>query len=543
MPSLRLRLLAQTLPFLLILPGLALAQAAPPTRAEAEAALPSPGPAAAYTPQQIDQLAAPIALYPDGLLTQVLMAATYPDQLIDAAQWLQDPGHAALKGNELVAALEPLPWDPSVKSLVAFPQVVTMLAQHIDWAQALGVAFSTQQSEVMAQLQVLRRVAMRSGRLHRLHHLLFREEAGEIVILPAQSNEIYVPVYNPVVIYGTYWPAPDYPPVYVPPPPGFVGETIAPGLEVSVGFGVVGRLWGWSRPDWHRHRITIERREYQRITRNVVVGPGGTWSHRGPVVLASPRAAARFAPPRAAAMPKGTIAPAHAAAVTALPQRAAHEPSRIRAATQAPAAHEQATGHPGEHPAAHEQATGHPGEHPAAHEQAIAHPGEHPAAHEQAITHPGEHPAAHEQAIAHPGEHPAAHEQAIAHPGEHPAAHDQAIAHPGEHPAAHDQAIAHPGEHPAAHEQAIAHPGEHPAAHEQAIAHPGEHPAPHEQAIAHPPAPHEAPHEQAIAHPPTPHAAPREQAIAHPPAPHAAPHEQAAAHPPAHPEEKKDERP
>src|SRR5207248_10937698 len=141
MTSFRLRLLAQTLPFLLVAPTVALAQN-PPSRTEAKAAMHAtakPG-ATHFTRQQLDQMVAPIALYPDQLLSQVLMAATYPQQVLDAAQWLQDQSHSSLKGDELASALEPLPWDPSVKSLAAFPQIVTMMADHIEWTQALGTA-------------------------------------------------------------------------------------------------------------------------------------------------------------------------------------------------------------------------------------------------------------------------------------------------------------------------------------------------------------------------------------------------------------------
>src|SRR5437868_5842451 len=159
MISFRLRILGQTLPFLLIAP-LALAQTPAskgPSRAQATAALNQPAnPGAAhYTRQQIDQMVAPIALYPDQLLTQVLMAATYPQQIVEAAQWLKDSSHAEVKGDALVEALQPLPWDPSVKALVAFPQLVVMLSEHIEWTGALGVAFATQQTEVMARVQAL----------------------------------------------------------------------------------------------------------------------------------------------------------------------------------------------------------------------------------------------------------------------------------------------------------------------------------------------------------------------------------------------------
>src|SRR3954470_12538508 len=146
MTSFKLRVMAQVLPFLLIAPGLSAVQAQaqkPPSRGEATAAMKA-GPqkaSAQYTRQQIDQLIAPIALYPDELLVQVLMAATYPQQLLDAADWLQDSQHTSLQGDELMQALEPLPWDPSVKALVAFPQIIAMMTEHLEWTETLGIAF------------------------------------------------------------------------------------------------------------------------------------------------------------------------------------------------------------------------------------------------------------------------------------------------------------------------------------------------------------------------------------------------------------------
>ena len=143
MRAFRYRLIAQAVSLLLALPPLVYAQPIqPPTQAEAAAAL-TPAPAA-FSIQQLDQMLAPIALYPDQLLMQVLMAATFPQQVIEAGQWLQDPGNAALTGDALASALQPLPWDPSVKSLVAFPQIISMLTEHFDWTQALGTAFANQ---------------------------------------------------------------------------------------------------------------------------------------------------------------------------------------------------------------------------------------------------------------------------------------------------------------------------------------------------------------------------------------------------------------
>jgi len=134
------------LPLLLALPVLARAQPVPsaPSAAEAQAAL-NPPPPVHYAPAQLDQMLAPIALYPDQLLTQLLMAATFPDQLVDARKWLEDPKNTALKGDELANVLQPLPWDPSVKSLTAFPQIIVMMVDHLDWTEALGSAFAAEE--------------------------------------------------------------------------------------------------------------------------------------------------------------------------------------------------------------------------------------------------------------------------------------------------------------------------------------------------------------------------------------------------------------
>src|SRR5207237_729865 len=276
--------------------------------------------------QQIDQLVAPIALYPDQLLSQVLMAATYPQQIAEAAQWLKEDGHAELQGDALVQALEPLPWDPSVKALVAFPQVVEMMSEHIEWTEAIGVAFATQQAEVMARVQALRQLAMKSGKLKQVKHLQVRQEGPTILIASAEQDRVYVPVYNPTVVYGQ-WQDREFPPVYLPPPREFVAETIEPGFEVSRGFAVVAPLWGWSRPDWRASRITVNRTEYTRITRNVEIGPGDTWRHSGPVVLVAPNAVSRTTTVTTTNVPVGTVLPGRAAAGVSLPQRAAAQPN------------------------------------------------------------------------------------------------------------------------------------------------------------------------------------------------------------------------
>ena len=120
-----------------------------------------------YTQQQLDQMLAPIALYPDQLVLQILMASTFPLQIVQAARWLDNPSNAALKGDALVNALQPMNWDPSVKSITAFPAIVKMLNQNLDWTNSLGVAFTHQQSDVMAQIQFLRHQAQNAENWHR----------------------------------------------------------------------------------------------------------------------------------------------------------------------------------------------------------------------------------------------------------------------------------------------------------------------------------------------------------------------------------------
>jgi len=297
---------------LALTPALCLAQGVqPPTPAEAEAALHPPPPGLSHA--QLDQLLAPIALYPDQLLIELLMAATFPQQVVEAAQWLQDPNNAALRGDDLVAALQPLPWDASVKSLVAFPQIVAMMNDHLDWTEALGAAFASQQVATLARVQFLRERAAAAGELKTTSQIVVRYEGDEILIEPANPDEIYVPVYNPAVVYGT-WPDQDYPPVYVPPPPDFYSGEIGAGIAFSVGLGVVAPLWGWGHADWRSHHVVVDPQRYNRIVGaagvpNAVSIQNNTWRRTAPVATVpapqrpSPPAGGGFVPP------PGTVAP------------------------------------------------------------------------------------------------------------------------------------------------------------------------------------------------------------------------------------------
>src|SRR5271166_323345 len=190
-----------------------------------------------YTQQKLDQMLAPIALYPDQLVSQILMASTFPLEIVEAARWLDNPSNAALKGDALVAALQPMNWDPSIKSITAFPAIVAMLNDNLDWTNSLGVAFTHQQADVMAQIQFLRHQAQKAGNLASNDKIVCRDEGADIVIGPANPNVIYAPYYNPAVVYGT-WPWAADPPVYV--SPVYFGlsaqsASIPPGPGVQLG--------------------------------------------------------------------------------------------------------------------------------------------------------------------------------------------------------------------------------------------------------------------------------------------------------------------
>jgi len=250
-----------------------------------------------FSQEQIEQILAPIALYPDSLLTQVLMASTYPLEIVQADRWVKQ--NKDKKGDALAKALEAQPWDPSVKSLVNFPQVLAMMSEKLDWTQKLGDVFLAQQKDVMNTVQKLRAKAQASGNLKTTKEQVVKVEKEVIIIEPASPQVIYVPTYNPTVVYGV-WAYPAYPPypVY---PPGYVATTAA--FSFAAG-AAVGAAWGyaWGNANWHGGDVnidvnknininnTIDRSKYH----NQYQGKGqvnqsgkGTWqhdaSHRGGV--------------------------------------------------------------------------------------------------------------------------------------------------------------------------------------------------------------------------------------------------------------------
>jgi hypothetical protein len=222
------------------------------------------GSAKTFKQEELDQLVAPIALYPDSLLTQVLMASTYPLEVVQADRWAKQ--NKDLKGDALAKALEAQPWDPSVKSLVNFPQVLTMMSDKLDWTQKLGDAFLAQQKDVMATIQDLRKKAQDSGNLKTTKEQVVKVEQQVIIIEPASPQVIYVPAYNPTVVYGA-WPYPAYPPypVY---PPGYVATTAAFSFVAGA---AVGAAWGyaWGHSDWHGGDVDIDYNRNTNINNNI----------------------------------------------------------------------------------------------------------------------------------------------------------------------------------------------------------------------------------------------------------------------------------
>jgi hypothetical protein len=268
--------------FLAFASALAHAQGQPPA--------PQPG-SQAFKPEEIEALVAPIALYPDSLLSQVLMAATYPLEVVQAARWLK--ANPNVKGDAALKAVEGQKWDVSVKSLVAFPQVLEPMNEKIDWTQKLGDAFLADQKAVLDAVQRLRQRAQQSGNLKSSEQqkVIVEEAAPQqtvIKIEPASPQVVYVPAYNPTVVYGA-WAYPAYPPYYWPPPPYYYpGGALAAGLAFGVGVATVGAIFGDC--NWGRGDVDINVNKAVNIDRNfnrTSVGSGNRWqhdaSHRGGV--------------------------------------------------------------------------------------------------------------------------------------------------------------------------------------------------------------------------------------------------------------------
>jgi hypothetical protein len=231
-----------------------------------------------FTQQELDQMLAPIALYPDSLLSQILMASTYPIEIVQAARWSK--AHPNLTGDQAVQAVEQNNWDPSVKSLVAFPQILAMLDDKLDWMERLGDAFLSQQQQVMDTVQDLRQKALAAGNLKSNELVRVEPQGQTIVVEQANPQVVYVPYYNPTVIYGPWW-WPDYPPVYWGPWPGYYerpgfGTGFWWGVGITLGVGFFFGAFDWP----HRHVTVVNvSNYYYRPRPHIVNGPPGHWQH------------------------------------------------------------------------------------------------------------------------------------------------------------------------------------------------------------------------------------------------------------------------
>ena len=280
------------IPLLLGASTLAFAQDAPPPPLQDSAQAP---PAPTYSQAQLEQLLAPIALYSDPLVAQILMAATYPLEVVEADRWLQDPQNAALQGDQLASALAQQPWDPSVKSLVPFPQILKMMDSNLQWTEQLGDAFLAEQPAMMDAVQQLRRRALDSGALQSTPQQTVSQQDQEIIIEPAETQTVFVPYYDPLLVFGP-WPYPDYPPFAFPMPYGYGYE--ADLISFGIGIAIVAPLWGWDHWDWHHHRIDIDDNRYGRLNNGHPPPYSGQWhhdpDHRHGIPYRSPETRARF---------------------------------------------------------------------------------------------------------------------------------------------------------------------------------------------------------------------------------------------------------
>lgn len=266
---------------MLLVPGDAvlLAQIAPTPPGQD---LTPPPPQAPLAPQALDSLVAPVALYPDPLLSQILVAATYPLELVEASQWLQR--NQGLTGPALTQAASQQNWDPSVQALVVFPDLVGRLTQDITWTTNLGNAFLAQQPDVMDAVQRMRATAQQNGKLSSTpqQQVITNNQNGQpvIEIEPANPQVIYVPQYDPALIWG--------PPFYYPYPGWYIGAGFGFGLGISMGFYFGGGWggwggWGW-RPGWGNHTVIVNNTFIHRNGFNTarignVHGGSGVWSH------------------------------------------------------------------------------------------------------------------------------------------------------------------------------------------------------------------------------------------------------------------------
>lgn len=233
-----------------------------------------------FTQEQLDQAMAPIALYPDALLSQMLMAATYPDEVVKAVAWSKNNDNK-IKGDDAVKAVEDKKWNPSVSSLVAFPQVLDMMGKKPSWVKTVGDAFLAQPDTVMNTIQNLRKKAKDEGNLKSSKEQTVKETKKEettiIVIQESSPQTVYVPVYNPMYVYGSWWYG-AYPPFYYYPP----YYRPLPGVYYGFARGVVVGAALWGGFNWYHRDVNINVNRYNSINVNNrlnVSGEHASWKN------------------------------------------------------------------------------------------------------------------------------------------------------------------------------------------------------------------------------------------------------------------------
>jgi hypothetical protein len=260
----------------------------------------------AFTEAELDQMLAPIALYPDELLSQMLMAATYPLEVVEAARWSR--AHQELAGHEAVAAADNQDWDPSVKSMVAFPAVLAAMDQQLDWTQRLGEAFLGQQADVTRSVQKLRRAAHDAGNLASTDEMVVTREGSDYALDSPSPEMMYVPYYDPRVVYGPWW-WPAEPPVYWSPWPEYY---VYSGYGFAWGLGIpIGLNFFYGDFDWGHHHVRVGDHHpfyYHGRDHRPIATQGHQWqhdpAHRHGVAYRNPVARRDFASARAPTTPR-----------------------------------------------------------------------------------------------------------------------------------------------------------------------------------------------------------------------------------------------
>jgi hypothetical protein len=217
----------------------------------------APADTAPLAVQQMDQLVAPVALYDDPLLVEVLTASSHPVDVVEAQGWISSPPNAALKGGALAAALANQKWDPSVKALVPFSQVLNLMYSHLDWTEHLGDAFVADRAAVMESIQRMRRRAQSAGKLNSSAQQIVVDDGGIVTITPPAS-EVYIPAYDPWCAYGSWSVSA---PLYYTSWPGYC--TAEDGtLSFGVGLHPPSDYWEWGNFDWLQHDIRIDHNRF-----------------------------------------------------------------------------------------------------------------------------------------------------------------------------------------------------------------------------------------------------------------------------------------